>query len=304
MLERFIIIDGNALLHRAWHALPPLTTPKGEPVNAAYGFTLVLMKALKDIKPEYAAVTFDRKEKTFRHEMYKEYKATRVKQPEELYAQIPIIKKIVAAFGLPIFEKERYEADDLIATICKNKEVNKPDVESIIVTGDMDTLQLVDDNTKVYALRKGITDTVIYDEAAVQAKYGLRPEQLNDFKALRGDPSDNIPGAKGIGEVGAAELIREFGTIEKMYEAIEKNDDRLSKFKPRIIEILKKEKENVFLGKKLVTLVADAPVNFRLQDCKIKIEPGAVAEIFKELGFTSLLKKIDDLAGGSQSNLL
>ncbi len=304
MAKKFIIIDGNALLHRAWHALPPLTTPTGEPVNAAYGFTLILMKALKDIKPKYAAVTFDRKEKTFRHEMYTEYKATRVKQPDELYAQIPIIKKIVTAFGLPIFEKERFEADDVIATICKNKEVNKPEVESIVVTGDMDTLQLVDDNTKVYALRKGITDTVIYDEAAVFLKYGLRPDQLNDFKAMRGDPSDNVPGAKGIGEVGAAAFIKEFGSIEKMYEAIEKNDSRLEKFKPRLIEILKKEKENVFLGKKLVTLVSDAPVDFHLEDCEIKIKPQKVSEVFKELGFTSLLKKIDELAGGAQSNLL
>lgn len=304
MAEKFIIIDGNAILHRAWHALPPLSTPSGEPVNAAYGFTLILMKALKDIQPKYAAVTFDRKEKTFRHELYTEYKATRVKQPDELYAQIPIIKKIVTAFGLPIFEKERFEADDVIATICKNKEVNKPDIESIVVTGDMDTLQLVDDNTKVYALRKGITDTVIYDEAAVLEKYGLRPEQLNDFKAMRGDPSDNIPGAKGIGEVGAAALIREFETIEKMYEAIEKNDSRLNKFKPRVIEILKKEKANVFLGKKLVILVSDAPVDFHLKDCKIKVDPGSVAKIFKDLGFFSLLKKVDELAGGAQRNLL
>ncbi|MFA5128960.1 MAG: 5'-3' exonuclease H3TH domain-containing protein [Patescibacteria group bacterium] len=304
MANKFIIIDGNAILHRAWHALPPLTTPTGEMVNAAYGFTLILMKALKDIQPKYAAVTFDRKEKTFRHEMYTEYKATRVKQPDELYAQIPIIKKIVTAFGMPIYEKERFEADDVIATICKNKEVNKPDVESIVVTGDMDTLQLVDDNTKVYALRKGITDTVIYDEGAVLKKYELRPDQLNDFKAMRGDPSDNIPGAKGIGDVGAAALIKEFGSIEKMYEAIEKNDTRLEKFKPRLIEILKKEKDNVFLGKKLVTLVSDAPVDFYLGDCKIKIDPGSVAKIFKDLGFMSLLKKVDELAGGAQSNLL
>ncbi len=304
MEKKFIIIDGNAILHRAWHALPPLTTPTGEPVNAAYGFTLILMKAIKDIKPAYAAVTFDRKEKTFRHEMYAEYKATRVKQPDELYAQIPIIKKIVTAFGLPIYEKERFEADDVIATICKNKEVNKPEVESIVVTGDMDALQLVDDNTKVYALRKGITDTVIYDEAAVFLKYGLRPDQLNDFKAMRGDPSDNIPGAKGIGEVGAAALIKEFGSIEKMYEAIEKNDARFQKFKPRIIDILKKEKDNVFLGKKLVTLVFDAPVDFNLEACKVKIDPSSVVEIFKDLGFTSLLKKVDELAGGAQSNLL
>jgi DNA polymerase-1 len=304
MAEKFIIIDGNALLHRAWHALPPLTTPKGEPVNAAYGFTLILMKALKDIQPVYAAVTFDRKEKTFRHELYAEYKATRVKQPDELYAQIPIIKKIVTAFGLPIFEKEHYEADDVIATICKNKEVNRPGIESIVVTGDMDTLQLVDDNTKVYALRKGITDTVIYDEAAVKEKYGFGPEHMNDFKALRGDPSDNIPGAKGIGEVGAAELIKNFGSVEKIYELIDRNDKKLEKIKPKTLEILKREKENVLLGKKLVTLDSETPVDFFLKECAVKIKPGEVAKTFEELGFISLLKKVDELAAGAQSNLL
>lgn len=301
--QKFIIIDGNALLHRAWHALPPLTTKTGELINAAYGFTLVLIKALKELKPAYGAVAFDRRAKTFRHEIYKEYKATRPKQPEELYSQVPKIKEILKAFGIPIFEMDRFEADDLIATICENKEVDKPEIESIIVTGDMDTLQLVDDNTKVFALRKGITDTTIYDEKAVQEKYGLLPKQLNDFKALRGDPSDNIPGAKGIGEVGAAELIKEFGTIEKMYEAIEKNDNCLRKFKPRTIEILKKEKENVFLGKKLVILDSRAPIDFRLQDCKIKIDPEEIKKIFEKFGFTSLLNKVDDFTAGTQSNM-
>ncbi len=301
--QKFIIIDGNALLHRAWHALPPLTTKAGELINAAYGFTLVLMKVLKELKPTYGAVAFDRRAKTFRHEMYKEYKATRPKQPEELYEQIPKIKEILKAFGITIFEKDGYEADDLIATICESPSVERPDMESIVVTGDMDTLQLVDNNTKVYALRKGITDTVVYDEKAVQEKYGLSPKQLNDFKALRGDPSDNIPGARGIGEVSAAKLIQEFETIEKLYEAIEKNDKRLQKFKPHTIEILRKEKENVFLGKKLVTLVTDAPVDFNLENCKIKVDPKEVKKIFEQFGFASLLDRVDDLVAGTQGNL-
>jgi len=260
-------------------------------------------ESLKDLKPIFGAVAFDKKAKTFRHEMYKEYKATRPKQPEELYNQIPKIKEILKAFGIPIFELDRYEADDLIATICESKSVNRPDIESIVITGDMDTLQLVDDNTKVYALRKGITDTTVYDEKTVQEKYGLKPKQLIDFKALRGDPSDNIPGARGIGERGAVELIKEFGTIEEIYKAIEKNDSRLKKFKSRTIEILKKEKENVFLGKKLVSLIKDAPIEFNLENCKIKIDKEAVANIFKSLEFTSLLKKIENLSSSQQGKL-
>lgn len=303
-MNKFIIIDGNAILHRAWHALPPLTSKKdGQPVNAAYGFTLILMKAIKDLKPVYGAVTFDRKEKTFRHEEFKEYKAQRPKQPDELYAQIPIIKEIVKSFNLPIYELSRYEADDLIATICANKKVNIPEIETIVITGDMDTLQLIDDNTKVCALRKGVTDTVLYDELAVKEKYGLTPKQLIDFKALRGDPSDNIPGARGIGEIGAIELIKEFHSIENLYSAIESNDPKIEKIKERTLEILKNEKKNVLLGKKLVTLVLDAPIDFNLEDCKIDIDPAPIIKNFEELGFTSLVGKVNSLVAGSQGNL-
>lgn len=301
--KKFIVIDGNAILHRAWHALPPLTSKNGQLVNAAYGFTLILMKAIKDLKPFYGAVTFDRKEKTFRHEEFKEYKAQRPKQPDELYAQIPIIKEIVKSFNLPIYELSRYEADDLIATICADRKVNIPEIETVVITGDMDTLQLIDDNTKVCALRKGITDTVLYDELAVKEKYGLTPKQLIDFKALRGDPSDNIPGARGIGEVGAIELIKEFYSIENLYSAIESNDPKIEKIKKRTLEILKNEKKSVLLGKKLVTLVLNAPFDFNLDDCKIKIDPSPIIKIFEELGFTSLVGKVNSLAAGSQGNL-
>jgi DNA polymerase-1 len=305
-MKKFIIIDGNAILHRAWHALPPLTSKNGQLVNAAYGFTMILIKALKDLKPYYGAVTFDRKEKTFRHEEYAEYKAQRPKQPDELYAQIPIIKDIVKSFNLPIYELSRYEADDLIATICANKKVNIPEIETIVITGDMDTLQLIDDNTKVCALRKGVTDTVLYDENAVKEKYGLTPKQLIDFKALRGDPSDNIPGARGIGEVGAVELVKQFESIENLYSAIESNDSNIQKIKPRTLEILKNEKKNVLLGKKLVTLILDAPIDFNLEDCKLNIDPTPILKTLEELGFNSLIGKVNSLAAdsmGKQGNL-
>ena len=303
-MNKFIVIDGNAILHRAWHALPPLTSKKdGQPVNAAYGFTLILMKAIKDLKPVYGAVTFDRKEKTFRHEEYKEYKAQRPKQPDELYAQIPVIKDIVKSFNIPIYELSRYEADDVIATICADKKVNIPEIETVVITGDMDALQLVDGNTKVCALQRGIADTVLYDEEKVKEKYGFLPKQLIDYKALRGDPSDNIPGARGIGEVGAIELIKEFYSIENLYSAIESNDPKIEKIKKRTLEILKNEKDNVLLGKRLVTLVLDAPFEFSMEDCKIKIDVAPIIKIFEELGFTSLVPKVNSLVAGSQGNL-
>lgn len=205
--EKFIIVDGNALLHRAFHAIPPLTTKSGMMVNAVYGFVTILIRVLKEIKPNYAAITFDLKAPTFRHKIYPNYKTTRQKQPDELYAQIPLIREIVQAFNLTIFEKEGFEADDLIGTISKDLEKNKK-IEIYIVTGDYDTLQLINDNTKVYTLRRSLSDTIIYDKTEVINKYGgLKPNQLIDFKALRGDPSDNIPGIKGIGEKTAIELL-------------------------------------------------------------------------------------------------
>src|SRR3989338_4311506 len=164
--QKFMIIDGNALVHRAFHALPPLSTKEGMLVNAVYGFTTVLMKALKELKPAYAAVTFDLPGPTFRDELYKEYKAQRIKQPDELYAQIPLIKEVVRAFGISVVEKQGFEADDVIATLSGKSQIPNPksQIETIIVTGDMDTLQLVDEHTKVYGFRKGFSDTVIYDE--------------------------------------------------------------------------------------------------------------------------------------------
>ena len=197
--QKFVIIDGNAIVHRAWHALPPLTTKSGQLVNAVYGFALTLLKALKDLKPDYVAVTFDTKAPTYRHREFKEYKAQRVKQPDELYEQFPLIKEVVTAFQIPILEKEGYEADDVIATIVENVKCQMSNVKCIVVTGDMDTFQLVDENTEVYSMHKGISDTIIYDVEQVKKRFeGLEPKQLVDFKALRGDPSDNIPGVKGI----------------------------------------------------------------------------------------------------------
>ena len=181
-----VILDGNALIHRAYHALPPLTSKSGELVNAVYGVALTLLSVLDRFHPDYIAASFDLAGPTFRHEKFTEYKATRVKAPDELYAQIPRVKEFVRAFNIPIYEKEGFEADDCVGTLARQATEADAAVRTIIVTGDNDALQLVSDRVNVFALRKGVKDTVLYDEAGVVAKYGFSPRTLIEFKGLRG----------------------------------------------------------------------------------------------------------------------
>src|SRR4030042_5523434 len=218
--KKLVLIDSNALIHRAYHALPPLTTKKGELVNAVYGFTSVLLNVLNRFKPDFIVATFDLKEPTFRHKEFKDYKATRVKAPDDLYEQIPRVKEIFEAFNIPVVEKEGYEADDLIATFARKTEKLHPDVEVIVVTGDLDTLQLVGERIKVFALRKGMSDSVLYDKKAIFERYGLKPEQIIDYKGLRGDPSDNLPGVRGVGEKTATELLKKYKTVEEIFKKL------------------------------------------------------------------------------------
>lgn len=293
--EKFVIIDGNALIHRAFHALPPLSTKKGELVNAVYGFTTILLKVLKDFKPEYIAATFDLAAPTFRHKEYDAYKATRVKAPQELYDQIPRVKDVVRAFNIPIFEKEGFEADDLIGTVSR-KLHGKP-IEVIIVTGDMDTLQLIDDQTKVFTLKKGLGETITFGANEVLERYGLKPDQMIDYKALRGDPSDNIPGVPGIGEKTATELLQAFGTLDALYDAIEKNSSKLKKIKPRVLELLQKNKKSADLSKKLATIILSVPIDFTLNACLTKTyDRQKVVDLFQELEFKSLLMKLPTMS--------
>src|SRR3990172_10910462 len=212
--KKFVIIDGNAILHRAFHALPPLKNREGKLVNAAYGFASIFLKTLKDLKPDYIAVAFDLPGKTFRHIEFPEYKAQRAKPPQDLYDQIPLIKEMLDAFNVAIFEKDGYEADDIIGTLARKS----AETENIIITGDLDALQLVDENTKACVLNRGISKTVIYNKKAVVDRYGLTASQMIDYKALRGDPSDNIPVFPRIREKTAAELLKSYDTIEKLYE--------------------------------------------------------------------------------------
>ncbi|MFH0831065.1 MAG: 5'-3' exonuclease H3TH domain-containing protein, partial [Parcubacteria group bacterium] len=217
---RLVIFDGNSIVHRAYHALPPtLTTRDGKLVNAVFGFTSILLKAIADLKPHYVVVAWDYPAPTFRHKQYAEYKATRQKADPELYEQIPLVKQVVQAMNIPLLERKGFEADDILGTLAAQAGKFK-ELETILVTGDKDVLQLISATVSVLAMRIGISDVVRYDQAEVKKKFGLVPGQLIEFKALRGDPSDNIPGVAGVGEVTATKLIQAFGSIEALYQAL------------------------------------------------------------------------------------
>jgi len=294
--KRLIIIDSNSLIHRAYHALPPLTTKKGELVNAVYGFLLVFLKALKEFQPDYIAACFDLPGPTFRHKKFKEYKAKRPPTPEELCQQIPKVKEILKSFDVPIFEKEGFEADDIIGTISKlaPRKQAWPKLETVILSGDLDTLQLVNPCTKVYALRKGVKDTILYDIEKVKEKFqGLTPEQILDFKSLRGDASDNIPGVTGVGEKTAIELLLKFGSLENIYREVEEDSEQVKSLKPKLKETLLKYKKQAFLSKTLAQIDKNTPIDFNLEKCFWKeYDKGKVIQILKNLEFYSLLERL------------
>lgn len=290
---RFLIIDSNALVHRAFHALPPLTTQKGIPVNAVYGFLLVLKKAIEELKPDCLIATFDLPGPTFRHKKYREYKATRAKAPESLYQQIPIIKEFLEKLKIPVFEKEGYEADDLIGTLSRKitqKQVY-PQPEILILTGDLDTLQLVNKQIKVYTFKKGLKETIIYDLEKVKERFGLNPEQLPDYKALKGDPSDNIPGVPGIGEKTARALIKEFGSLENLYSQIENHTPESNLIKEKIKKSLIEHKEQAFFSKILASIRIDVPIDFQIKKCSWQGYPKTFLDLLKKYEFFSLLSK-------------
>lgn len=293
MNKRLIILDSNALLHRAFHALPPLTNKSGQETGAVYGYLLTLFKAIKDLNANYIVATFDTKAKTFRHEKFENYKATRPQTPSGIISQIPVMKEVLAAFKIPVFAMEGFEADDLIATICQMAPKQEENLEIFIVSGDLDNLQLVNKNIKVYTLGKGIKDTVIYDEQKVRERFGVDPLQMNDFKALTGDVSDNVPGVPGIGKTTAADLIQRFGSIKNLYDEISTDTAVL---KPKIKETLKNNKESAFLSLELVETKKDVDMDFKLEDCVLNnFDKKVVEKKFEELGFYSLINRISSL---------
>jgi DNA polymerase-1 len=296
--EKLILIDGNAIIHRSYHALPPFTTKKGELVNAVYGFASTLLSIIAKFEPKYIIATFDLAGPTFRHIEYAEYKATRAKADDALYAQIPRVKEITEAFGIPIYAVSGFEADDVIGTLARQiAELENPPtggLETIIVTGDMDTLQLVNDTTKVYTMRRGLTDAVLYGKAEIFERFSLAPEQLIDYKGLRGDPSDNIPGVKGIGEKTAIELLKTYGTLENVYA-------NLPNIKKPIREKLEKDRMVAIQSKGLATISRVVPVELDLEKAVTKdFDKEKLVALFTELNFHSLKKRL--LGNENESN--
>ena len=291
MAERLLILDANSILHRVYHALPHLTTKKGELVNAIYGFLLVLFRVIKEFKPNYVCACFDFPAKTFRHEKFKEYKAQRPPCPKDLASQIPKLKEILEAFKIPFFEKEGYEADDLIGTIVSKCQ----GLEKIIVSGDLDNLQLVSKETKVFVL-SGVKKSILYDEKEVEKKYqGLKPAQIPDFKALTGDPSDNIPGIPGIGEKTAIKLLLKFKNLEKLYEEAKKNSKNIL-LELKLKEILLKHENQIFSSKSLTQIKRDVPIEFDLKECRWgKYDEKQIIQIFRGYEFNSLIKRLAEL---------
>ena len=278
--EKLYVIDGNAYIHRAFHALPPLTNSSGRMVNAVYGFTRMLLKILRQEKPDYLAVCFDFPAPTFRHKEFVEYKAARKETPDELKEQIPLAHKIVKALNIPLFEKQGYEADDLISTL--SGKASKEGIETIIVTGDKDALQLVDDSVKVLNEPKNI----LYTEKIVKEKMGIPPAQITDLMGLMGDASDNVPGVLGIGPKTGTELIQKFGSLENLYR-------NLSKVRDKLREKLEKGKEKAFLSKRLVTLVKDVPVEVDIRECQIgEFNREELLKLLQELEFKTLIMEL------------
>jgi DNA polymerase I len=297
--KKLVLLDTHAILHRAFHALPDFTSPSGEPTGALYGVVAMILKIVEDIKPDYIVACFDLPGPTYRHDAFEGYKAKRAKTDDTLIAQITRSRDIFTALNIPLYELPGFEADDMLGTIVEQTKDDK-DLDIIIASGDMDTLQLVTKKkVQVYTLKKGIKDTVLYDEAGVKDRYGFSPKMVIDYKGLRGDPSDNIPGIVGIGEKTATDLIKEFGSIETIYKQLKKNEGVFLEkgFKPRMVELLKQNEEEALFSKMLATIRRDAPIEFKLptKHWLVSVDVDATLALFSELGFRTLTSRVKTL---------
>src|SRR5262245_12800245 len=288
-----MLLDGYGLVYRGYFALPPLTTSKGELVNGVFGFASIMLRGIQDLQPDYLAVSFDLPGPTFRHEQYAEYKATRVRMPDDLRDQFPKVREVVKALRIPVYEQQGYEADDVIGTITRQLDPND-DLETTIVTVDLDMLQLVTPRVRLMTTRSGVENTVIYDVARIDERFGLRPDQMIDYKALKGDPTDNIPGVPGVGEKTAAKLIREFGTLDELLA-------RLDEVTPaKLGDKLREHRDQILLGRELSTIVRDLPIEFDLEAARLgDYDRDTVVRLFREYEFRTLIERLPPMAGES-----
>ncbi len=297
--KKILIIDSNSIIHRAYHALPPLRNKKGEIVNAVYGFFSILIKKVKEIEPSHIVAAFDLPGPTFRHQIFQEYKAKRPPTPQDLINQFTIVKKGLEVLGVCVLAKQGFEADDLIGSLVRMVSRQK-NQQSIILSGDKDNLQLIDSATTVSLLQRGIKEAIRYDLAKVKNDYqGLKPSQLIDLKALEGDQSDNISGVPGIGRKTAIDLIKKFHNLEKIYEVIQKNPTEIS---ATTVLKLSNNKNKALMSKKLVTIETEIPLtNFDLNQSLWKgFKNDYFMEFLEEIGFKALIKRLTET---TKSNL-
>lgn len=289
-MSTLLLVDGNALLHRGYHALPNLTNHEGVPTGGAFGFTRLLLSAMRILQPDYVAVTFDSRGPTFRHHAFAAYKANRVKGPDDLYAQMPLVQEIVKSLSIPMYVVPGFEADDLIGTL--SKAATKKKVETRIVTGDMDLVQLVDDHVFLFAPTKGVSETTIYTPQSVVAKYTFAPDKMVFFKALAGDSSDNIPGIPGIGQVSAKKIVNQFDGLDDLYTHLQRGGS-ITGLSPRLIEKIRDGKESAYTSFTLATIDCQVPITLKLNECKTHdFDREKVMDTLIKLDFRSLIKEL------------
>jgi DNA polymerase-1 len=291
-MTRLMLLDSNGLIYRGYHALPPLTTSKGELVNAVFGFCSILLRGIQDLRPEYVAACFDLPGPTFRHEQFAAYKATRTPMPDDLRSQFPKVREVVAALRIPVYEMAGYEADDVIGTITRDLDARG--VDTTVVTGDLDMLQIVSEHTRLMTTHQGVDATIYYDPARIWERFELRPDQMIDYKALKGDPTDNIPGIPGVGEKTAAKLVSQFGSLEGIY-------GRLDEVKPdKLREKLVEAREQVFASRELSRIICDLPISLDLEAARLSdYDRAEVVRLFREFEFRSLIDRLPPLSSES-----
>ena len=304
-MNKLLLIDGNNLFHRAYHAIPHLTNRQGEATNAVFGFSNMLIKAIDEVRPRFVACAFDTQAPTFRHIEFEKYKAQRAAPPPDLYPQLPKVKKVLDAYGIKYFEKEGFEADDLLATLAakslqttdyrlqkKKKAVDARQLTVVILSGDRDCLQLVDGNIKVQMPGWNQNETTLYGAREVKEKYGLEPHQMVDYKSLTGDPSDNVPGIAGIGPKTASALLQKYHTLENLFK-------KLAEIPEPLKSKLESGKEIALAAKKLIELDRNVAIGIKLSELRFNPDWEKVRHEFEELGFRSIVAK---LPGAEVSN--